>query len=523
MKYTALRVVTLLFLFAATLTGRAGELGSIQFDTSGSPEAQSHFILGVLLLHSFEYDRAKEEFTQAQKLQPAFAMAYWGEAMTYNHPVWVERDREAAVAALKRLGASSEARLLKAPTEREKDYLRTLDILYSDGSKKDRDVAYAEAMRRLSEKYPKDLEAASFYALALLGTCEFERDIPTYMRAAAIAEEVFARNPKHPGAAHYLIHSYDDPVHAPLGLRAARVYSQIAPDATHALHMPSHIFIALGMWEEVVSTNEASWKASHQHSFHALQWLEYAYLQQARYQDARMRLVLMEEAVKKDPSQRARSYLALMRAAYILETRRWNDDAANIRIDHSNLDLGAVASDLFTTGMCMLNRGNRREAEQALAEIEKQRKDAAGRATKEISGKPYENVTPVELQSASIMEKELRALLMLPEQKEEALKLLRQAAEDEKNMTFDFGPPVPVKPANELVAEVLLQMNQLQEARKYFEQAQRRAPKRALSMLGEARAASKAGDTGTAQQLYAELRKIWQHADSSTPELAELK
>ncbi len=522
MKY-ALRFLTVLCFFAASLAAQSGELGSIRFDTSGSPEAQSHFIRGVLLLHSFEYDRAKEEFTKAQQLHPDFAMAYWGEAMTYNHPVWVEQDRDTAIAALKRLGATPEVRLVKAPTQREKDYLQTMEVLYGEGSKKDRDVAYAEVMRRLHEKYPEDLEAACFYALALLGTCEFERDIPTYMRAAAIAEEVFAKNPKHPGAAHYLIHSYDDPVHAPLGLRAARVYSQIAPDATHALHMPSHIFIALGMWDEVVRTNEASWKASHEHSFHALHWLEYGYLQQGRYQDARKMLALMEDAVKKDVSQRARSYLGFMRAAYILETRRWNDDAANIRIDHSKLDLGSVVSDLLATGLCALNHGNRQEAEQALAEIEKQRKDAAGRITKEISGKPYENVTQVEMQAASIMEKELRALLMLPEQKEEALKLLQQAAEEEKNMTFDFGPPVPVKPANELLAEVLLEMNQTQEARTYFEQAQRRAPKRALSLFGEARAASKAGDTETARQRFDELRKIWEHADSGTPELAELK
>ncbi len=520
---TTLRFVAVLLLFAGTLTAQSGELGSIRFDTSGSPEAQLHFIRGVLLLHSFEYDRAKQEFSEAQRSQPDFAMAYWGEAMTYNHPVWVEVDRDAAIAALKRLGASPESRMAKAPTEREKDYLRALDVLYGEGSKRERDAAYAEAMDQISEKYPEDLEAASFYALALLGTCEFERDIPTYMKAAAIAEEVFAKNPKHPGAAHYLIHSYDDPVHAPLGLRAARAYTEIAPDATHALHMPSHIFIALGMWEEVVRANEASWKASHQHSFHALQWLEYGYLQQGRYQDARKMLALMEEAVKADSSQKARSHLGLMRAAYVLETRRWNDDAAKIQVDHSNLDLASVVADLFATGLDALNQGNRPGAEQALAEIEKQRKDAAGRATKEISGKPYENVTPIELQSASIMEKELRALLLLPEQRKEALEILRQAAEEEKNMTFDFGPPVPVKPANELLGETLLQIDQPQEALKFFEQAQRRAPKRALSLLGEARAAVKSGNATRAQQRYAELRKIWQHADFGTPELAELK
>jgi hypothetical protein len=212
-------------------------LGHIDFPTSASGEAQEHFVQGVLLLHSFEYADAREEFQAASKIDPAFAMAYWGEALTFTHPVWVEQDESAGRAVLARLGPTREARLAKAPTQREKDYLSAVEILYGDGDKVARDAAYAQAMGSVMKKYPDDLEAAALYAVALLGTCEYERQFPVYMRAAAVAEEVFAKNPQHPGAVHYLIHAYDDPVHAPLGLRPARVYAKLAGSASHALHI----------------------------------------------------------------------------------------------------------------------------------------------------------------------------------------------------------------------------------------------------------------------------------------------
>ena len=239
-----IRTLLVLLLAITPLAATAGEseLGKIHFPTSGSPEAQEHFLRGALLLHSFEYDDARDAFRAAREVEPDFAMAAWGEAMTYNHPLWLRQNPDEARAALEQLAPTPEARLAKAPTEREKGYLRAVEILYGDGDKLARDLAYAETMGELSARFPEDLDAAAFHALALLGTCHDGRDTATYMRAAAIVEEVFAENPEHPGAAHYLIHSYDDPVHAPLGLRAARLYAEIAPAAVHALHMPSHVF-----------------------------------------------------------------------------------------------------------------------------------------------------------------------------------------------------------------------------------------------------------------------------------------
>ncbi|MCI0447564.1 hypothetical protein L0152_30670, partial [bacterium] len=186
-----------LLLFASQIFA-SDQLGTIEFKTSGSAEAQKEFLHGVLLLHSFEYPDARTAFTKAEQLDPNFAMAYWGEAMTYNHPIWNERDRVNAIAALNKLAPTREQRLQKAPTQKEKDFLNAVEILFEDGQKKERDLAYSEAMEQMYRKYPDDLEAASFYALALLGSSENSRDIPTYMKAAAIAEEVFAKNPQHP-------------------------------------------------------------------------------------------------------------------------------------------------------------------------------------------------------------------------------------------------------------------------------------------------------------------------------------
>ncbi len=223
-----MRSLTLAVLLLAS-GASAQDLGETTFENSGSPEAQAPFLRGLLLLHSFEYDDARDAFNEAQAIDPSFGMAYWGEAMTHNHPIWMRQDREAARLVMEELailnygaGRGADA------TPREAAYFETIRVLFGysednlDADKEDRDDAYALAMRDLAARYPDDLDAQAFYALALLGTAHEGRDFATYMKAAAVAEKVFADNPRHPGAAHYLIHAYDDPVHAPLGLRPAR-------------------------------------------------------------------------------------------------------------------------------------------------------------------------------------------------------------------------------------------------------------------------------------------------------------
>jgi tetratricopeptide (TPR) repeat protein len=501
-------------------------LGSVDFPTSGSAEARAHFVQGVLLLHSFEYDDAQEAFAAAREVEPDFAMAYWGEAMTHNHPLWEQQDLEAAQEVLNRLGPTPEDRLAKAPTEREKDYLRALDVLYGDGTKLARDIAYQQAMVRLAERYPDDLEAAAFSALATLGTSHDQRDYRIYMRAASIAEAVFARNPNHPGAAHYLVHSFDDPVHAPLGLPAARAYAKIAPAATHALHMPSHIFTALGMWDDVVASNVDSWEASDarvkrkklsvdQRSYHALLWLEYGYLQQGRYREAREQLSTIEADTEATGSKTTRRHLVAVLAHYRIGTRQWDGDS--IEVDTTDLALSSLAIDLFTRGFSAVKTGDVAAARPLQAELNKL---LDGKGAKAHEKRPLSS----DVREALVLARELEAAIDLADGRaSRAVETLNMATEIEDSLALSYGPPNPVKPAHEYFGEVFLDLKRPEEAAEEFKKALDRAPKRALSLLGLARAQAATGDDAGARLTYEELGRVWDQADADVPELEEVR
>jgi tetratricopeptide (TPR) repeat protein len=536
----AFRVVLIVAIAVALapLTPRAQEssgLGHVVFETSGAAAAKPAFMRGVLLLHSFEYADAKDAFVEAQRIDPTFAMAYWGEAMTYNHPLWAQQDADAARAALARLAPTPAGRLAKAPTAYEKGWLTAVDALYGEGDKVARDLAYAAAMQRLFDSRPGDLEAASFCALALLGTSHNGRDFATYMKAAAIVERVYATNPQHPGAVHYLIHAYDDPVHAPLGMRAADAYAKVAPSASHALHMPSHIYFALGLWDEATAMNERSWRAADERvqqkklsvderGFHALHWLEYAYLQAGRYQDATRVLQMMEADAATSGSSRTRSHLALMRAAWLVETRQWS--SAGQPVSSQSLGAEATSADLFAIGYAAVESGDLARAKAMLGQI----RSAFGGSTDgdaHHAGMPQAGL-PAAGGSANsrvpaVIAQQLDGVILLKEgQRESALERLTAAARAEDGLSFEFGPPNPVKPAHELLGEALLAVGHAQAARTEFEASLRRAPRRALSMFGLARAAARSGDTATAQATYAEIARMWKAADKTLPEWKEL-
>jgi tetratricopeptide (TPR) repeat protein len=559
--------LALVALFAiASLEARAqNELGKIDFPTSGAAAAQPAFLKGVLLLHSFEYDDAKEAFLEAQQADPNFAMAYWGEAMTYNHAVWQQTSPDLAKAALARLAPTAEARGGKAPTAKEKDWLTSLESLYGPGEKLARDLAYAEHMRRMHERYPADDEVTAFYALALLGTSHGGRDFSIYMKAAALVEQVYLKNPQHPGATHYLIHSYDDPVHAPLGLRFADAYSKIAPAASHALHMPSHIYFALGMWDEASAINERSMKAADARraekkldvdarGFHAMLWLVYGYAQQGRFEESRALLGQLEADAKTSGSVRTRSHLALARAAWLIESRKWGEAKAPVAA--KGLGADAAIAELFAIGMAGIRSGNRMAGGNALQQMAVLMGDSAPApvpapaTTKPAPGKPVMDSTKAGIsplvedhtahagqpqtglpaaggagdkRAAQVMAQQLEAILLFSEgRREEALVLARQAAVVEDGMSFEFGPPVPVKPAHELVGEMLMDLRRPKEAIPAFETSLKRNPRRALSLLGLGRASMATKDTARAVGAYGELRKVWKNADKGLPELKEL-
>ncbi|HSB14833.1 MAG TPA: tetratricopeptide repeat protein, partial [Bryobacteraceae bacterium] len=337
-----------------------------------------------------------------------------------------------------------------------------------------------------------------------------------------VVEEVFLKNSEHPGALHYLIHSYDDPIHAPLGLRSARIYARVAPQAAHALHMPSHIFVAMGMWDEVIASNEDSWAASEarvkrknlpleDRGYHSLWWLQYGYLQQGRFEDARRALGIVEQDAKASPSPLIRFHLVQMCAVYSIETGRPCELPSGITT--SGLDLPAVAANLLATGMANLNRGQRAGAESSLSELRKL-KGALHPGSSETQMSHHDHIYPGDVQAVEIMKKELEALLLTADgRSKDAVQLMVEATALEDKMSFEFGPPVPPKPSHELFGEILLQLERPDAARAQFEMALIRAPGRALSLLGLARAHAQMGEKAKARETYTELRRMWRRAD----------
>ena len=253
-----LLITSLLVMGARPAQAQFENVGSFEFPTSASGEAQQHFLRAAALLHSFGWLQAIEEFHAAQEIDPDFAMAYWGESLCYNHPLFNEQDGESPRQVLARLAPTRTERLAKAPTEREKGFLEAVEILWGEGEWRDNRVAYMEAMDRLYERYPDDDEVATFTAVATLSAARAmnDRSFRYEIRAGAIALKVFGKNPDHPGAPHYAIHAFDDPTHAPLALPSALRYAEIAPAVAHARHMPTHIFIQHGMWDYVSNHNQ---------------------------------------------------------------------------------------------------------------------------------------------------------------------------------------------------------------------------------------------------------------------------
>ena len=455
-------------------------LGSLSFPNSGNEAAQEAFLRGVLLLHSFEFDPAAEAFLEAQQADPQFALAYWGEAMTYNHPLWRQKDVEAGREVLERLAPSAEQRRKKAGSEREATYLDALEALYGEGTKEQQDLAYMGAMRRLHERYPDDHEARAFYSLAILGSRNGRRDFATYMKAASVAQPVFDANPDHPGAPHYIIHSFDDPVHAPLGLPAARAYADIAPNAAHAQHMTTHIFVALGMWEEVVSgnirardTQDAELTARGRRPNlcgHYSSWLHYGHLMLGEAAEAESLMDSCHGRMAEEADAGERGYFLSMRARHVLDTENW-DLASRWTIDPP-ADDDALLGYEFTNAFAALRQGNAEPARRLLAKGLK-------------PDSPYQ----------ALHLDELRGLDAIGDGRTEAgLEILREAAEAEDALPFAFGPPRVLRPTFELLGEELLRVDRSEESVTALRRANERNPGRTLSVRGlqQARAALRA-------------------------------
>jgi len=516
-----------LFLLCASPDFAQQDFGEVSFANSGPAAVQADFLRGLAQLHNFEYDDAAEHFRNVQKAAPDFAMAYWGEAMTQNHPVWHEEDVAAARKILERLGPTPEARLAKAPTEREKLYLHSVEILFGEGAKEERDRRYETALAEIHRKFPDDVDGSAFYALATLGTAEHGRDFATYMRAAAVLEEVFPQHPRHPGVLHYLIHSYDDSVHAPLGLRAARIYSKIAPEAGHAQHMTSHIFLSLGMWDDVVKANETAMAVVNRAREksgkgpamcgHYNEWLEYGYLQQGRVADARRILdgcrqvadkLAAAAANSKDaghegmsmsgmsPAEMTVSSYAEMRTHFLIGTQLWDDEAVRWKVPPGDYPFAESAFD-YTDTIAAVHRGDLAAARAAASRTNASGQRAAALMRKMTNDSSMDDVFVVYIG-------ELHAMLAAAEGKSlDAVAELKSMATKEHALPLEFGPPNIEKPTDELLGELLLQLHRPAEARDAFQAALARAPGRKIAVDGLARAEKEIAASATAKGVSA--------------------
>ena len=507
-------------------------LGEIDFPTSAqSSEAQQAFIRGLLLLHLFEYPFAREAFLKAQELEPGFAMAYWGEAMTFNQPIWDQQDLAAGRTALLKLGATAAIRQAATDDSRERDFLASLEVLYGEGGKAERDRTYLLALERMASRYPDDHEVQLFYSLALMGVHAGVRDIPTYMQSTAVSESVFCANPRHPGAAHYLIHGVDDPEHAALGLAAARALAAMAPDAGHSLHMTSHIFTALGMWNDVVSANENALRVANamrgehgeapQHWGHYTFWLLYGYLQQGRFDDARE---LLSGAYRElqaanpppgdrmilDPDESQVGSVVQMWARYLIETRDWNSDLA---------DWDFRLGDAFDPKLNFSYVQALRAAQGGQAVLVTRYYDQFNRLKDELGRliRLQQEPQPMHLlylDRLAVMERQLLAAVEIARGDTlTAARIAGEAAELENAMPYSFGPPFVDWPAAEMQGELLLEGRRYADAARVFERQLQRTRMRSRTLLGLARAQENLGEEGDAAWALARLEAIWSQAD----------
>ena len=522
-----LRIVCALLtlVIAAPVSAQLENVGSISFPTSASPTAQRHFLRAVAILHSFGWKQAIEEFQLAQQAEPDFALAYWGETLCYNHPLNPIGDDKNPRAVLARLGPNRAARVAKAPTPREKGFMEAVEELWAEGPDwRARRVAYMRSMEKLHKQFPNDDEVTTFYALSLLSGSRATNDntFRLEQRAGALAYDVFMRNPKHPGAVHYIIHAFDDPVHAPMALTAAKVYADIVPAVSHAVHMPTHIFIQHGMWNEVANQNTRAFNVAREllkpgdtpgDLSHSGDWGHYGFLQLGEYALAAERTRQFEEIARENKNPRLNAVIALTKARYIIETEEWKVQPV---ADNASEET------ILANGMSAVRTNDMATAEKMLALLEK--KVTAAAAAQKAAADPHADhgaaPPPAPTQAPAgdpdagkyerIMHGELAALIAEAKgNKDQAIALLKESVKIEESLRPPNGSADPIKPSHELLGEVLLRAGKADEAAVMFDATLVRMPNRARALMGAAQAYAAAGKPELAAERRATLQSFW--------------
>ena len=498
--------------------GDMTRLGKATFPVSCAPSVQQQFSSAVAMLHSFWYEKARQTFGAIAEKDPTCGMAYWGIAMTYYHPIWQPPDS----ADLKAGGTFIEkAKLVGAKTQRERDYIAAIETFYKDSDKFDhasRAQAYEQAMEQVQSRYPDDHEAAIFHALALLATASpTDKTYVNQKRAGAILEPMFAEEPEHPGIAHYIIHAYDYPQLAQRALDAARRYAKIAPDSPHALHMPSHIFTRLGLWQESIDSNLASVASAKKNNspgdeLHAKDYLIYAYLQGAQDREAKKLLESPPPGRAGDPAYMAWLYaMGTSPARYAVERHRWAE-AAVLVVPANTFPGGRFAwteANLhFARALGLSHTGKTEAARMEVVKLASLRDTLA-----RTNDKYWADQVEIQRESAE-------AWITLAEgNSEEALRQMRSAADHEDATDKHPVTPGVILPSREMLGDMLLELKHPAEALGAFESTLRTAPNRFNSLSGAAGGAKRAGDGEKAKTYYAKLLSMCEHSDGDRPEL----
>ena len=506
-------------------TGKAPEkLGTVQFATSCNAQAQPRFNRGVALLHSFWFKAAIEEFRGALAKDVHCAMAHWAIALSLWGNPFAPKPYHSEATVREAWSAVQRAGELKPPTEREADYVAAIAELWRDAASRDartRLNAYAEAMERVSTKHAEDREARIFYAVALAASAApTDKTYAKQLKAGGLLEGIFGEMPDHPGVAHYIIHSYDVPALAHRGLDAASKYAKIAPASAHALHMPSHTFTRVGHWQESIDTNEASARAAKRdgctaEELHAMDYQAYAYMQTGQEQAMKRTLAALPAVVKRlDPKELCGAApgsaglfaAAAIPARYALERGAW-EEATSLAVRTSDFAY-ADAPTHFARALGFARTKKLAEARQEIGRLEALR----DRLTTE---KDLYWAGQVEIQrqgaAAWVAYAEGRA--------EEAIALMRKAADAEDATEKAAVTPGPLAPARELLGEMLLESGNAREALTAFETTLKKEPNRFRALYGAGRAAEAAGERAKAAGYYRELVTVTARGNAARPEL----
>ncbi|MBK8506453.1 MAG: hypothetical protein IPL46_32205 [Saprospiraceae bacterium] len=485
------------------------------------------------MLHSFEYDDAHEAFQMAIAADSSQLMCYWGDVMTQYRALWGLQDIDKGRSIIAMVGSTEETRLAHAKDSLERDFWQGVEMLFGEGELLSRNKMFCEHMGHLYEKYPDNEEVAAFYSISLLWAGDPESAKEKALLSAQVADGILKHNPNHPGALHYKIHAYDNPEFAKEAKQAADLYSKVAPDATHALHMPSHIYLALGLWDDVVATNEASYAASvarmerknlgdDARGYHSYAWLNYGYIQQGRYHDAEKLLTDMYKYVARAPNQSSRSYLITMQNALLAESPQWPADLTPLfEIKTDDLSIVSEAAHAFFLAHWAYRESDASTIKEQIEQLNLKVNNAAlqigenGVAMCSAGTTRYApNKNSIQIARTLLLQMESFAAQLHGDQ-DMYVKKLQEAVQLESETEYSFGPPDISLPSFEQYGYWLLKNVQPEEALNQFNKSLERAPRRVQALRGKMNALEMLNRSSEAQKIQEELKEIWSKADEA--------